>query len=438
MALQGTIDDFPITDVLSLLASSSRSGRLALEGDRGRATLLISEGKVVGGGPGADQTDAPRLVFELLRNREGSFGFEATAPLADAPLEVEVPAVPVAECVESADELLQRWLEIESVVPSPGLRARLASDIEADSVELNAEEWRVVAMIGGGVIVDDLRQHLGSDEFSTCERVASLVRAGLVELEESPVVAAAPATEASAIARPVSESLDSTGLAPDQLEGPGAPGGLAESLGLAEPLGLGDTAEAAEVFDVVDPSEGRRPLPPVEVSDEDWDAPAASGVGVDLGSARDEPAVGWLLADDGAMPPRSDHGGVADLGAADDSSTPDRFPIDDLLGDPLGGYPAEERSVSSDEIWAASEAQPPAHPFSQQDSGGAQASSFEDTPVGNHRGDAFGDPADDVLRQMSNLSPEAAEAIATALNSPPAPADEPQEHEGPITYLGTL
>ena len=58
MALQGTIDAFPLTDVLQLLSSASKSGRLLLEGDRGRAELWIEEGSVIGGDPAGSASKA--------------------------------------------------------------------------------------------------------------------------------------------------------------------------------------------------------------------------------------------------------------------------------------------------------------------------------------------------------------------------------------------
>ena len=68
VALQGTIDAFPLTDVLHLLSTSARSGRLVLDGDRGAATIWLEEGNVIGGGPRvAASSPAPRPAASRAR-----------------------------------------------------------------------------------------------------------------------------------------------------------------------------------------------------------------------------------------------------------------------------------------------------------------------------------------------------------------------------------
>ena len=68
MALQGTIDTFPLAEVLQLLCTANKSGRLTLDGDRGTGVLWVTDGSLIGGEVGGRSVDAPaHLVFELLR-----------------------------------------------------------------------------------------------------------------------------------------------------------------------------------------------------------------------------------------------------------------------------------------------------------------------------------------------------------------------------------
>ena len=48
MALQGTIETFALPEVLRLLGSGAKTGRLRLSGDRGSGSVWIDGGKVVG------------------------------------------------------------------------------------------------------------------------------------------------------------------------------------------------------------------------------------------------------------------------------------------------------------------------------------------------------------------------------------------------------
>src|SRR5260221_12280621 len=80
VALQGTLDTFALPDVLRLLASTKKTGRLVITGTRGSGSVWVDGGSVVGtDATGAvPDADAVAVLFELLRfGGDGSFTFEA-------------------------------------------------------------------------------------------------------------------------------------------------------------------------------------------------------------------------------------------------------------------------------------------------------------------------------------------------------------------------
>ena len=115
MALQGTLETFALPDVLRLLASTHKTGRLRLTGVDGSGSLWLEGGAIVGSeaarAPQADQ--ATDVLFELLRFKEGDFVFEddATAESPESPIEVE-------DALAAAEAMLEEWKSIEAVVPS--------------------------------------------------------------------------------------------------------------------------------------------------------------------------------------------------------------------------------------------------------------------------------------------------------------------------------
>ena len=102
MALQGTIDSFALSDVLRLLHTSGKTGRLIVNGDRGSASLWIVGGELVGGATSAAPhgPDLVDVVFDVLRYGQGSFIFEndAQCPNPGTPM----PIVPALEQAEAA------------------------------------------------------------------------------------------------------------------------------------------------------------------------------------------------------------------------------------------------------------------------------------------------------------------------------------------------
>ncbi len=77
MALQGTLDTFALPDVLRLLAATTKTGRLQITGDRGTGEVWLDHGSVVGGTAQALTPTTADVVFELLRQGQGSFEFVA-------------------------------------------------------------------------------------------------------------------------------------------------------------------------------------------------------------------------------------------------------------------------------------------------------------------------------------------------------------------------
>lgn len=335
MALQGTIDAFPLTDVLQLLSSSARSGWLLVQGDRGRAALHIDQGAVVGGlGGVAAPTSAAQLVTEVLRFVEGSFVFGAEDPPAGE--QVMVEPLDIMSCIAAAEEFLGHWRGLDAVVPSGAHRLELPEELAEESIVLTRTEWPLLVAAGHGMTVQDTGAWLGLSEFDCAASIAALVERGLLR-----VVQPAPL---------------------DAVPGP------ATSF---EPIA---GFEPAASFEPVVAFEPVSPFEPVGASDPVATAPAPA-------FANEAPDVDF----------------------------PDHFPIDDLMGTPEADVFAE----------------PPATPAPEE-------------------------PADEVLRQMSRLSPKAAEAIAAALGAAPAasvpPAapstllEEPaaRDNDGPITFSGSF
>ena len=391
MALQGTIDTFPVTDVLSLLGSSATTGRLSIQGDRGRAEIWVQAGDLVGGAVG-DRTieDAAGLVFELLRFTDGDFEF-SPVPADELP-ESELESVELVAAVSAAQALWSEWAEIEAAVPSTDHRVRLVPELPDDELVIDSFLWTVLVAAGTTPSVDELAERLGLAEFGACAAVASLVERGLATVEEPP------------------EPSIALALVEDE------------------------------------PTVG-------EVVDGDEDSPWSSVV---------------------AEETERRHG------------FPDRFPIDDLIGEGANEHEdlwsspemeqleAQRRADADSAEQVSFSSLPPIEsvPFGAfelvEDQGEAAETTesveeltelddpvrstaaawddmVEDTPdpLAPSAGRTEEDTADEVLKQMSKLSPKAAEAIAAALSTVPAPAgDERRDDEGgdggPVSFLGSF
>jgi len=391
VALQGTIDAFPLTDVLQLLSSSTRSGRLMLDGDRGHADLWLNEGSVVGGESTAPSDSAALLVFEMLRFTDGSFVFDGPVAPDAAPSRSVVPAT-LDECLVEAASLLEEWSRIEAVLPSQQHVIRLAAELPTPSITVSADEWRLLATLGTGTRAAQLAEGLGRGEFDTSSLIVAMVERSLLVIDP-------PASEEMAVSPrdPVEHRQDVTAATSDEFAaGENCP-------------------SSADPENVVteDPSFPER----FPIDDLLGDEASSPG-----GAWPDGPSEGSRLAAAQSLEPLGAEAFSRDALAGPDPSVQGRTA--DAWDDVVAGFdPVEQRPTGLDPSTAMPDDQP-------GEVGGA--------------GHGSDDTADEVLRQMSRLSPKAAEAIAAALNTPAASAPEaegpidPGDGNGPITYLGSF
>ncbi|MGI9578113.1 MAG: DUF4388 domain-containing protein, partial [Microthrixaceae bacterium] len=187
VALQGTIDSFPLVDVLALLESSSKSGRLEVVGDRGRGILWVDGGQMVCAEVhGSTEVDAVDAVWELLRFNDGSFEFTVGHEPADTRYSADV-----GDTVDAAGRMLVEWERITERVPGLGHMVALSPDLPGEDVRLSADDWSVLVAAGPSRSVRDVLAEMGASEFAGCAKLAELVDRSLVVLGEPPAGAAA-------------------------------------------------------------------------------------------------------------------------------------------------------------------------------------------------------------------------------------------------------
>jgi hypothetical protein len=218
VALQGTLDTFALADVLRLLAATTKTGRLQIEGDRGAGSVWLDDGSVVAGvvelrGPDGivPCTDPSDVVFELLRHREGTFEF-----LPDEYSEDSRSPMPVDDVVASAEQKLSDWREVEAIVPSLEHEVSLAAEV-AEEIVIGRDGWKTLLAIGEGRSIGQVGERLGFGEIAVSNAVKSLVDERLAVIGDHVAEPhAAPESESAAMATPTLEDVVADlGASPD-------------------------------------------------------------------------------------------------------------------------------------------------------------------------------------------------------------------------------
>jgi len=224
-ALQGTVDELSVPELLRLLQRTAQSGLLELTGANpgviavhdGEVTLALSamgptlQQVVIGSGlatadlwddvaaaaeAGSTLTDALAAagvdedrtravlydhtvgaIFELMLPSDDAFAF-----LADErhPIGARY-TFGVDELLADAGQRIEAWKAIAEAIPSISIRMRLAHSIPRAQMTITADEWHVLSRVDGHDTIADIIRELGMSAFAVCAVLHRLLQVGAVE-----------------------------------------------------------------------------------------------------------------------------------------------------------------------------------------------------------------------------------------------------------------
>ena len=193
MALEGTLKDFPLPDIIQLLSLSRKTGAVEIVGTDGFGTgrLYFHQGKVVSAA--LDDLLAPDAAYAFFTFPGGSFRFNENEMPNDqaAPITISNEFL-IIEGIRRADE----WEKLRDRVPSLDLVLGLVADPVAGNRDINLkpDEWRVLTMINGRDSVRTIARRTTFGDFKTARIIHHLLLSGLIEPLgiDRPAVAVAP------------------------------------------------------------------------------------------------------------------------------------------------------------------------------------------------------------------------------------------------------
>ena len=221
--LSGSLEDFPLPDVLRLLARGSKHGVLHVYGDVVRGRVYMDEGKVAyattrstddfAEGAGAEKRDGadrrrvrldevsdedPELFGDFLklqitevlvrlgRETSGSFVFQNGV----TPEEAVKEPFDVDDLRAGAEAELKEWHRIEAIIGTTSQPMKMLTPIDEDrSVTLSGFEWNAIGVLGETATTREVAERLQIFEIVAGRIIARLVEEGLVEVALDPKAA---------------------------------------------------------------------------------------------------------------------------------------------------------------------------------------------------------------------------------------------------------
>jgi len=177
--LKGSLSQLPLLDILKVLSSSRRSGRLELEHGDKSGEIYLEDGNLVHAVTGAQMGEA--AVYSLMGWLEGDLRF-----YPDAPAPEESISLTTEQMLLEAGRRAEQWEDIKKVIPSTDLVFSLSPSGSTNTVSLKPQEWQVLAQVNRKRSVLEIAEMLDLEEFEAARMAYSLVTAGLLREEVNP------------------------------------------------------------------------------------------------------------------------------------------------------------------------------------------------------------------------------------------------------------
>jgi hypothetical protein len=179
-SLVGSLSVFTLSDVLTMLASTTQTGELQVVSEVADGRVWLDEGELSNAQVGA-ATTIGQAVFELACVSDGWFYF-TTGLLSPS----GHPTVPVVAVLDEVRPQVDEWREIRQVVPLEAV-VTLATDPPGQDVQIRSDQWRVLTTVGSsGHTVRSVIEMIAGDQIVGLRTLRDLHSSGLIEFATAP------------------------------------------------------------------------------------------------------------------------------------------------------------------------------------------------------------------------------------------------------------
>ena len=232
MALKGNIETFYLSSILQLLCGDKKTGVLSIgEGDR-RVNIYLKNGSIVyaagtqkevrlgyllrsKGIISAEELQAAltlakqrqerlgkilvekgyisaetlkrfihqqvrEILYDLFLWQRGEFEYVDKDVAIDEEFATDFNHM---EIILEGSRRVDEWALLKKHIPHPEVVFRIGRSVEQgkDSINLNANEWRLLSLVDGRRTVQQIIADSGQEEFSVCRTMNSLISSGIIE-----------------------------------------------------------------------------------------------------------------------------------------------------------------------------------------------------------------------------------------------------------------
>lgn len=170
---RGNLTQLSLLDILRMLSSGNRSGRLEVHNIGKTGQLYLDNGIIVHAVSGTQMGE--KAVYTLMGWLEGDFVFMPDVASPERSIETTTEQL-LLEAARQAEQ----WEDIKDVLSSTDAVFNINPSGSTTTVSLKPIEWQVLAQVNGERSVVDISEILDLHEFDVARIMYSLTTAGLL------------------------------------------------------------------------------------------------------------------------------------------------------------------------------------------------------------------------------------------------------------------
>jgi DNA-binding MarR family transcriptional regulator len=178
--MTGTLGLFSLVDLFQLLASSSRTGRLAVEHPSGKARVYFDKGRVVHAE--FNNLMGEEAVYALFADERGSFEFQIGLPAPEESVQSSTENL-MLESIRRLDESLRD----SNIIPGDAVISFAEGVSLSDPLNLQAQEVTLLKFVDASSTLSQLAERSGEDPMDVKRIIDRLMKAGVLKLREKKV-----------------------------------------------------------------------------------------------------------------------------------------------------------------------------------------------------------------------------------------------------------
>ncbi|MBN2620868.1 DUF4388 domain-containing protein [candidate division WOR-3 bacterium] len=177
MALQGSLEDFELTDVFQLIQLGQKDGGLRIQAEDDVGIVYFKGGMVVHAKTNTIQGEP--AIDAILSWKKGRFVFNPNEETLETTVDLPIQQV-ILEAARRIDEMQK----IQKVIPSFDAIVKIVEvpDAGVEKIHLKPEEWKVLSFVDASRAIKQIAQKANISEFETARILYGLVSSGLVTL----------------------------------------------------------------------------------------------------------------------------------------------------------------------------------------------------------------------------------------------------------------